>query len=53
MNQRTTFIELPSAPMQTIYNIIQQVVKSKIPFFIAGETGVAKEGIARYIYVTF
>ena len=43
MNQQTTFIELPSAPMQSIYNIIQQVVKSNIPFFITGETGVGKE----------
>ncbi|MCY3741863.1 MAG: sigma-54 dependent transcriptional regulator [Candidatus Poribacteria bacterium] len=50
MNQQTTFIELPSAPMQAIYNIIQQVVKAKIPFFITGETGVGKEGIARYIH---
>ena len=50
MNQQTTFIELPSAPMQSIYNIIQQVVKSNIPFFITGETGVGKEGIARYIH---
>ena len=32
MNQRTPFIELPSASMQAIYNIIQQVVKSKSPF---------------------
>ncbi|CAI8011803.1 Regulatory protein LuxO [Geodia barretti] len=36
--------------MQSIYNIIQQVVKSNIPFFITGETGVGKEGIARYIH---
>ncbi|RKU20405.1 hypothetical protein C6503_06260, partial [Candidatus Poribacteria bacterium] len=50
MNQQMTFIELPSAFMQAIYNIIQQVVKSKIPFFITGETGVGKEGIARYIH---
>ena len=50
MNQQTTFIELLSAPMQAIYNTIQQVVKSNIPFFITGETGVGKEGIARYIH---
>ena len=50
MNQQTTFIELPSAPMQAIYNTIQQVVKSNIPFFITGETGVGKEGIVRYIH---
>ena len=50
MNQQSAFIELPSAPMQEIYKIIQQVVKSNIPFFITGETGVGKEGIARYIH---
>ncbi len=50
MNQQTTFIKLPSAPMQAIYTTIEQVVKSNIPFFITGETGVGKEGIARYIH---
>ena len=48
--QQSAFIQLPSAPLQTIYKTIQQVVKSNIPFFITGETGVGKEGIARYIH---
>ena len=52
MNQQSVFIQLPSAPMEAIYNTIQQVVKSNIPFFITGETGVGKEGIARYIHET-
>ena len=51
-NQQSAFIQLPSAPMEAIYNTIQQVVKSNIPFFITGETGVGKEGIARYIHET-
>ena len=50
MNQQTAFIELPSAPIQAIYETIQQVVKSNIPILITGETGVGKEGIARYIH---
>lgn len=50
MNQQPTFIELPSAPMQTIYKTIQKVVRSNIPILITGETGVGKEGIARYIH---
>ena len=50
MRQQSMFIQLPSSPMQAIYNIIQQVEKSNIPFFITGETGVGKEGIARYIH---
>ena len=50
MNQQLAFIQLPSTSMQAIYNTIQQVVKSNIPFFITGETGVGKEGIARYIH---
>lgn len=50
MNRQSTFIQLPSAPMQTIYKTIQQVVQSNIPFFITGETGVGKEGIAKYIH---
>ena len=50
MNQQLAFIELPSTPMQEIYKKIQQVAPSNIPFFITGETGVGKEGIARYIY---
>ena len=50
MNQQTAFIELPSAPMQASYETIQQVVKSNIPILITGETGVGKEGIARYIH---
>ena len=36
--------------MQAIYKITQEIVKSNIPFFITGETGVGKEGIARYIH---
>ena len=52
MQQHPVFIQLSSAPMQTIYKTIQQVVKSNIPFFITGETGVGKEGIAKYIHET-
>ena len=52
MQQQSVFIQLPSVPMQTIYKTIQQVVQSNIPFFITGETGVGKEGIARYIHET-
>ena len=36
--------------MQAIYNTIRQVGRLNIPFFITGETGVGKEGIARYIH---
>ena len=50
MSQQSTFIQLPSAPMQMIYKTIQKVVKSNIPILITGETGVGKEGIARYIH---
>ncbi len=50
MNMQPIFIELPSAPMQEIYRTIQQVAASDLPFFIMGETGVGKEGIARYIH---
>ena len=50
MNMQPIFIELPSAPMQGIYRTIQQVAASDLPFFIMGETGVGKEGIARYIH---
>ena len=50
MSMSPTFIELPSAPMQEIYCTIQQLAASGIPFFITGETGVGKEGIARYIH---
>lgn len=50
MNMQPIFIELPSAPMQGIYRTIQQVADSDLPFFIMGETGVGKEGIARYIH---
>ena len=50
MNKQPAFIELPSAPMQTIYQKIKQVVNSDIPFLITGETGVGKEGIAKYIH---
>ena len=52
MQRQPAFIQLPSVPMQAIYKTIQQVVKSNIPFFITGETGVGKEGIARYIHET-
>ena len=52
MNRQPTFIQLPSAPMQTIYRTIQKIVQSNIPFFITGETGVGKEGIAKYIHET-
>ena len=38
--------------MQTIYKTTQEIVKSNIPFFITGETGVGKEGIAKYIHET-
>ncbi len=50
MNIQPTFIELPSAPMQEIYCTVQQVAESDLSFFIMGETGVGKEGIARYIH---
>ena len=50
MCQNPVFIQLPSAAMQRIYNTIQQVGKSNIPFFITGETGVGKEGVAQYIH---
>ena len=50
MSSQSAFIQLPSAPMQAIYKITQEIVKSNIPFFITGETGVGKEGIARYIH---
>ncbi len=50
MKLQSAFIELPSAPMQKIYSTIKKVVESNIPFFITGETGVGKEGIARYIH---
>ena len=50
MQQQTTFIELPSAPMQAIYNTIRQVGRLNIPLFIIGGTGVGKESVARYIH---
>ena len=50
MQRHPVFIRLPSAPMQAIYDTIQQIGKSNIPFFITGETGVGKEGVARYIH---
>ena len=50
MNQNLAYIQLPSVQMQTIYKTIRQVGKSNIPFFITGETGVGKEGVARYIH---
>lgn len=50
MNWSTAFTELPSASMQAIYHAIQQIATSDIPIIIIGETGVGKEGIARYIH---
>ncbi len=50
MNKQPVFIELPSSQMQAIYNTVKQVVQSNIPFLITGETGVGKEGIAKYIH---
>ena len=50
MKLQSAFIELPSAPMQEIYSTIQKLIDSNIPIFITGETGVGKEGIARYIH---
>ena len=52
MNRQSAFIQLPSVPMQAIYKTTQEIVKSNIPLFITGETGVGKEGIARYIHET-
>ena len=52
MKRQSAFIQLPSASMQTIYRTTQEIAKSNIPFFITGETGVGKEGIARYIHET-
>lgn len=50
MKGHPVFIELPSAPMQEIYRKIQQVAESDLSFFILGETGVGKEGVAQYIH---
>ena len=50
MKGHPVFIELPSAPMQEIYCTIQQVAESDLSFFILGETGVGKEGVAQYIH---
>ena len=50
MNTAPVFIELPSAPMEDMYRTIRQLVGSDLSFFITGETGVGKEGIARYIH---
>ena len=50
MNMQPAFIELPSEPMQDIYRTVQQVVASDLSFFITGETGVGKEGVAQYIH---
>ena len=50
MNTQPTFIELPSAPMQEIYCTVQQVAESDLSFFIMGETGVGKEGVAQCIH---
>ena len=50
MSSQSAFIQLPSAPMQAIYKTTQEIVKSNIPLFITGETGVGKEGVARYIH---
>ena len=50
MVQQPTFIQLPSPPMQAIYNTIQRIKGAKISLFITGETGVGKEAVARYIH---
>ena len=50
MNMQPTFIELPSEPMQDIYRTVHQVSDSDLSFFITGETGVGKEGVAQYIH---
>lgn len=50
MQEQQAFIQLPSSPMQAIYKTIQRVGALNIPFFITGETGVGKEGVARYIH---
>ena len=50
MNMQPAFIELPSEPMQDIYHTVQQVVASDLSFFVTGETGVGKEGVAQYIH---
>ena len=50
MNMQPTYIELPSKQMKMIYTKIKQIVNSNIPFLITGETGVGKEGIAKYIH---
>ena len=50
MNAQPTFIELPSESMQEIYRTVQQVSESDLSFFIVGETGVGKEGVAQCIH---
>ena len=50
MNTQPTFIELPSASMQEIYRTVRQVAESDLSFFIVGETGVGKEGVAQCIH---
>ena len=50
LTQQPTFIQLPSPPMQAIYNAIQQVKGAKISSFITGENGVGKKGVAQYIH---
>ena len=50
MSTQPTFIELPSASMQGIYRKVQRLAGSDISFFITGETGVGKEGVAQYIH---
>ena len=50
MHQQSVHIQLPSRPMQAIYNTIQAIGGSNIPFLITGETGVGKEAVARYIH---
>ena len=45
-----TSISLPSAPMQQIYQRVQQVAPTKAIVLITGETGVGKEIIAQGIH---
>ena len=47
-----TSISLPSAPMQQIYQQVQQVAPTKAIVLITGETGVGKEIIAQGIHRT-
>ncbi len=48
--QELNFIQLPSKAMQKVYDTVKNTAKSDMSFFITGETGTGKEGIARYIH---